>query len=460
MTNNQQEYQLVVGLEIHAELKTASKMFCGCRNDPFAAPQPNIHTCPVCLGLLGGLPVPNKKAIEWTVKLGLALNCQVNLFSKFDRKHYFYPDLPKGYQISQYDIPFCYHGRLDTPQGTVKVRRIHLEEDTGKLLHKTIDGRAQSLIDFNRSGVPLVEIVTEPDITSADQAKAFARQVRQIVRYLDISNADMEQGGMRLEANVSMKTASRPQLPNYKVEIKNINSFRFLEQAIEHERRRQRKILDSGRTPDQSTRGWDADAQQTVSQRSKEEAQDYRYFPDPDIPPIRLTPATVDRLNKELPELPAAKLERWQRQYQLEERFAQPMAAERHQAEWLDEVLAAAARTDLPANRLVSALVNKKITVEPGTDPEQVIAAYHQLTSSDEVDSTQLAAAIDQVLADNPDAVTKYQAGQDQLLNFLLGQTIAAIKRRDKLDVDAKAVRTALQARLKDLIRPGRSATS
>ena len=194
-------YQLVCGLEIHSELKTKSKMFCACKNDPFAAGKPNIHTCPVCLGMPGGLPLANKKAIEWTIKIGLALNCQINLFSKFDRKNYFYPDLPKGYQISQHDIPFCHDGFLDTSQGRVRIQRIHLEEDTAKLIHQN----NYTLIDFNRSGVPLVEIVTETDIKNAQQAKEYAQKLRQILRYLDVADCDMEKGGMRLEANISLK---------------------------------------------------------------------------------------------------------------------------------------------------------------------------------------------------------------------------------------------------------------
>ncbi|MFH1967092.1 MAG: Asp-tRNA(Asn)/Glu-tRNA(Gln) amidotransferase subunit GatB, partial [Patescibacteria group bacterium] len=256
MTKQKSNYHLICGLEIHAELKTKSKMFCGCKNDPFGAEQPNIYTCPVCLGMPGGLPVANRQAIEWTIQLGLALNCKINLFSKFDRKHYFYPDLPKGYQISQYDQPFCHDGWIETSQGRVAITRVHLEEDTGKLLHKTIEGKKVSLVDFNRGGVPLVEIVTEPDIKSAEQAKELAQTLHQIIRYLNIGDCNMEQGGMRLEANVSLSADG--QLPDYKTEVKNINSFRFLEQAINFEEVRQAKLLDQGQAPVQETRGFDA----------------------------------------------------------------------------------------------------------------------------------------------------------------------------------------------------------
>src|SRR5258708_13478645 len=294
---NTAEYTPVVGIEIHVELATASKMFCGCKNDPFYAPQPNIYTCPVCLGMPGGLPVANKKAIEWTIKIGLALGCEISLFSKFDRKHYLYPDLPKGYQISQYDQPFCVMGLVKTEFGDVHITRVHLEEDTGKLLHQTVHGKKVSLVDFNRSSVPLVEIVTEPDIHSPEQAKAYAKKIAQIIKYLEVSSADMENSSMRLKTNISVQTPeekSANMLPPYKEEVKNLNSFRFIERAINYEVKRQTDIRQNGEIPTQETRGWNEGKSETFPQRTKEPAEDYRYFPDPDLPPLRFTKQFIE----------------------------------------------------------------------------------------------------------------------------------------------------------------------
>ncbi len=417
-------YELVCGLEIHAELKTASKMFCGCKNDPFHAPQPNTYTCPVCLGMPGALPVANKKAIEWTIKLGLALGCKINLFSKFDRKHYFYPDLPKSYQISQYDIPFCYDGVVETSEGPVRITRIHLEEDTGKLLHRSVNGAEVSLIDFNRSSVPLIEIVSEPDIKTASQAKEYAKKLRQIIRYLDIADCDMEQGGMRLEANTSLRVVGEQGLPKYKVEVKNINSFRFLEQAIEFEMQRQAKLLDAGESIPQETRGYNATEGKTFSQRAKEDAADYRYFPDPDLPPIRFTQAQIDGFTADLPELPAAKAARWGREYQIEARFAEPLTAEKDEAAVFETLFSQAQTQKLDCNKLASSVYNKRITWPTAESIEKTLMEFAAQFKTDTVDTSQLEQAVEKVLAENPDVIEKFKAGNMQVLGFMMGQTM------------------------------------
>ena len=272
------KYTPIIGLESHVELKTQSKMFCGCSASHFQV-EPNTHTCPVCLGLPGALPVANQKAIEWCQLIGLALNCRLAKESKFDRKNYFYPDLAKSYQISQYDQPLCYQGEVVLKNGhKIGITRVHMEEDTGKSIHKKINGEDQTLIDFNRSGVPLVEIVTEPDFRNPEDVDEFLKTLRQIIRYLDVSDADMEKGSMRLELNMSLTShpelisGSHPQFPNYKVEVKNINSFKYLQKALVYEFARQAEILDRGETPVQETRGYQEDVDKTISQRYKEDA--------------------------------------------------------------------------------------------------------------------------------------------------------------------------------------------
>jgi len=381
-------WQTVLGFEVHIELGTQSKMFCGCPADHFGKP-PNTQTCPVCLGLPGALPVPNVKAIEWCVKLGLALGCQVNLFSKFDRKNYFYPDLPKGYQISQYDLPFCHRGEL---QGH-KITRVHLEEDTGKLIHS----ENQTLIDFNRSGVPLVEVVTEPDFTSADDALVFLKELQAIVRSLGISSADMEKGSMRLEANISLKLPDSPKLPEYKVEVKNVNSFKFIKKAIDFEITRQSRLLDSGATPAQETRGFSEAKGETVSQRSKEQAHDYRYFPEPDIPPLQFTSEQIAKWRSELPQLPARVRTDLMTQYQLPESYAVIIASDRQMySDFMKN----------PSKATADALVNKR-PVKPETP-----------VLSDDL----LHSAAQKVLAANPKAVADLKSGKQQAMYHLIGQ--------------------------------------
>ncbi|MBT3512081.1 MAG: Asp-tRNA(Asn)/Glu-tRNA(Gln) amidotransferase subunit GatB [Candidatus Pacebacteria bacterium] len=431
MTDSPKNYQLICGLEVHAELKTKSKMFCGCKNDPFHAPKPNLYTCPTCLGMPGGLPVPNKKAIEWTIKLGLALNCKINLFSKFDRKHYFYPDLPKGYQISQYDIPFCYDGYMDTSEGRVGITRIHLEEDTGKLLHKTIKNEKVSLVDFNRGGVPLVEVVTEPDIKTAAQAAEYGRKLRKIIRYLDIGNCDMQKGGMRLEANISLNETS--DLPEYKVEVKNINSFKYMEQAINYEMKRQAVLLNDDKIPTQETRGWDANKQVTFSQRTKESAEDYRYFPDPDIPPLQFTKEQIESWKKDLPSLPEQVISDWKEEFNIEERYSQLLIDNVQAKALLGSIFAAAQKENVKPNDIAKEIINKNIKFNKDSKSQEVIADYQQLHQTDDLDSSVLTKTIGQILTANQDAVTKYQAGKTQVIGFLLGQV--AQKLPQKLDM-------------------------
>lgn len=438
------KYHLVCGMEIHAELKTKSKMFCGCKNDPFGAEKPNIHTCPVCLGMPGGLPIANKKAIEWTIKLGLVLNCKINLFSKFDRKNYFYPDLPKAYQISQYDIPFCYEGVIETSEGPIRITRIHLEEDTGKLLHKEINGEEVSLIDYNRSSVPLIEIVTEPDIKSAKQAEEYGRTLRDIIRYLDIGNCDMEQGGMRLEANISLRENGLEGLPNYKTEVKNINSFKFTRQAIEFEMARQEEILEEGKTPKQETRGWNAKKSVTFSQRTKEDAQDYRYFPDPDLPPIRFTKDQIEEIRKEIPQLPPVLIKEWDKNYGVEKIFSNLLFSNPKEAVWLEELFTLAKKEGIKVNKLAGAMVNKKVRYSYSEKPATIINEFNKLNKTNDVSDEELIAVIDEVIVSNTNEAKRYKNGQTQLLNFFFGQTMKTLGKK----VNGGQLRKLLQEQL------------
>ncbi len=341
------KYDAIIGLEIHAELNTKSKMFCRCSNDSDTV-EPNTNVCPICLGHPGTLPMPNKQAIENNILLGLALGCQINRLSKFDRKNYFYPDLPKGYQISQYDLPFAYGGHLEIDGERIDITRIHLEEDTGKSFH----GRGGStLIDFNRAGTPLIELVTEPMIKDASQAKRFCQKYQQILRYLDISRADMEKGEMRCEANVSVqehgawKYEKGQILPkngknlHAKVEVKNINSFRALEKAIAFEIARQTEMIEKGETILAETRGWNEQDNATVSQRQKESAADYRYFPEPDIPAIAIDDAWLEDISSRLVELPDQKEKRLMKEYGLSLAQAEVIASSKALADWTEHVL-------------------------------------------------------------------------------------------------------------------------
>ena len=426
------KYTPVIGMEIHVELKTQSKMFCGCPAQHFGV-APNTHTCPVCLGLPGALPVPNAKAIEWTRLIGLALGSTVNQFSKFDRKHYFYPDLPKGYQISQYDQPLCSGGEVRVGDTTVRLRRVHLEEDTAKLIH----AQNMSLIDFNRSGVALVEIVTEPDLHSSAQAKACLKQLQQIIRYLNVSDADMEKGSMRLEANISLSTDGK--LPHYKVEVKNVNSFRFIGLAIDYEINRHKELLASGQTPAQETRGWNELKQATLSQRSKEEAQDYRYFPEPDIPPLTITAAEIAALRQQLPELPQAKFMRFISQYQLNPAQAAFLTETKNLADYFEEAVKVGRSHQLQPAQLANIIINKKVDIDKYL-PAHLVKLLVKHTTAKVTDKPQLTVWAKQAMEQNPQAVTDFKAGKAASLEFLLG----LIMRLSRGQADAVTARKIL----------------
>ena len=475
------EFEPIIGLEIHVELKTKSKMFCGCSADYFSH-KPNTHCCPVCLGLPGALPVPNKKAVEWCIKLGLALNCKIPLFSKFDRKNYFYPDLPKGYQISQYDRPFCVNGWLDIKSQIpnskrIRIRRVHMEEDTGKLIHANINGKKCTLIDFNRSGIPLVEIVTEPDIQNSEDAKIFLKQLYQIIRYLDISDADMEKGSMRLEPNISVRVKSQKflrlpfsqiqdkrsgqakiksnnelldnnDLPNYKVEVKNINSFNFVKKAIDFEINRQLEILVNGGVPKQETRGWDDKKNITYPQRSKEEAHDYRYFPEPDIPPVRWTTNQILNIKDQIPELPYKKIDRFIRNFQISQYDAMILTDDIKTANYFEECVILINRfgkkSEISPKIIANNIINKKVNINKNT-PAEIMNIIEKKAEKFHVDDKELEQIINKLIKQYPKAVKEYKTGKTGVLMFLIGQVMKTLKGKGDALVIRKFLEKALQ---------------
>jgi len=444
------KYTPVIGLEVHVELKTLSKMFCGCANDWFGK-SPNTHTCPVCLGLPGALPVPNKKALEWCVMIGMALNCDIPLLSKFDRKNYFYPDLAKGYQISQYDQPFAQNGFITLAnEKRIGITRAHMEEDTGKLLHETVNGEKVSLIDFNRSGVPLVEIVTEPDFESAQEVKEYLQKLQQIVRYLGVASADMEKGEMRLEPNISLRLEGEKELPKYKVEVKNINSFSFVEKAIAYEIDRQATILDTGETPKQETRGWDEDKHKTISQRSKEEAADYRYFPEPDIPPIVWSKEKLEEIRKEVPELPDAKRKRFIKEYGLNDYNAGQLVREKEIADYFEKAVEDNAKRKAKSEKytdektIANWIINKKVNSED-TLPSQLIAQIFQASQVTGISDEELESMLNKIIADHKNVVEDYKSGKTNALMFLVGQAMRQLQGKVKADTVKRELEKLLQ---------------
>ncbi len=421
--------EVVLGLEIHLHLKLLTKMFCSCDANIYGA-KPNTHTCPVCLGLPGALPVANEKAIKYTQLLGLALNCRLNESSKFDRKNYFYPDLPKGYQISQYGEPLCESGHIEVNNKKINIRRVHIEEDTGKSFHD----RENTLLDFNKSGMALIEVVTEPDFRSTKEASDFSKLIQKIVRYLEISDADMEKGQMRLEANISLRKQNEKKLPKYKVEIKNINSFKFLEKAVGFEIERQTKVMESGSEPTQENRGWDDVKGVTTSQREKEEAHDYRYFPEPDIPPMVFTKEALKNLESGLPELPQVKEKRLIKEFNLNKSVAEILSSDRKLSEKFEE---AARKVD--PNKLANLLVNKLEYRELSVG--EIVKRIEDLKSEVDISSEELLTVVRKVLIDNKKAWEEYKKGKDQALMFLVGQ----VRRETHGKANAYAVKKIIE---------------
>ena len=415
------KYYPIIGLEVHIELNTISKMFCQCRADYFNK-KPNSEVCPVCLGLPGALPVPNKKAIEYTQMLAKALGCKLNTNSHFDRKHYFYPDLPKGYQISQFEEPFGIGGKFELKNKTIHIRRVHLEEDTGKLIHES----KASYVDFNRSGVPLVEIVTEPDFDNSDDVKEYLEYLHLLVKqYLKVSNANMEEGSMRLEPNISL-TKIKGKLPNYKIEVKNINSFKYVKRAIDYEIKRQEKLLDENTTLRNETRGFNENKNITFSQRSKEDAKDYRYFPEPDIPPFTFTEKDFSLIK--IPELPYEKFSRYLKIDNLTEYQATILTKSLKKAN-LYEKLSIKFKNKKINSKIANFIINK-VTLKD-TNIEDQLKKYLELEKSI---PENIILKIKEVFEENPKPVKDYKSGKENAIYFLIGKIVQ--KTEIKLDID------------------------
>jgi len=421
------KYYPIIGLEIHVELNTKSKMFCQCSADYFNK-KPNSEVCPVCLGLPGALPVPNQKAIEYTQIIAKALNCKLNTQSKFDRKHYFYPDLPKGYQISQYDQPFANNGFLLINDKKFRIQRVHLEEDAGKLIHKS----NATYVDFNRAGVPLVEIVTKPDFDNSTDIKDFLEYLHLLIQqYLKVSNANMEEGSMRLEPNISL-TQKKGVLPGYKIEVKNINSFKFVKKTVDFEIDRQTKLLNKNVKLKNETRGYDENKAITFFQRTKEEAKDYRYFPEPDIPPFTFLKKDLDKIK--LPELPHEKLQRYKSDLKLTQNQALLLTKDIRKAELFEKLISKENSLN-NAGKIANFIINRSYDRNMKiSEPEQI----------DKLDMTK---AIKIVLKSNQKAVNDYSSGKDNALFFILGQVIKVIGK----NVDIKELKSELIKQMKSI---------
>ncbi|MBS3788842.1 Asp-tRNA(Asn)/Glu-tRNA(Gln) amidotransferase subunit GatB [Candidatus Bipolaricaulota bacterium] len=444
--------QTVIGLEIHAQLLTETKLFCGCSADYFGK-EPNSNTCPVCLGMPGTLPVLNKRAVDYGLRAATALNCEIPKRSKFDRKNYFYPDLPKGYQISQFDEPLAVNGYLKMDGEKIRIRRVHLEEDAGKLVHQS---GGSSSVDLNRVGVPLIEIVTEPDLNSPGQARDFMEKLRQILRYVEVCSGDMEKGSLRCDANISLKDNGEM---GTKTEVKNMNSFRAVESALSYEENRQRETLESGGKIDQVTLGWNADAEEARPMRSKEEAHDYRYFPEPDLVPLVIDEGWKKKIEKNLPELPREKENRWKEEFDLPDYDIGVLTEDKKIADYFERAVGEYNSPKKVSNWMMSELFRVlKLPEAELTDVEPASFAYLvQLVDEEEIndntakdvlekaftegkspkeiveaeglkrisDEGALTEKIDEVIEENPDAVEDFRSGNENVLGYLIGQLMS-----------------------------------
>lgn len=439
------QYEPVIGLEVHVELNTRSKMFCRCSADYFGK-APNTHTCPVCLGLPGALPYINEEAIKDCIKIGLALNCEVSKFSCFERKNYFYPDLPKGYQISQYRWPLCINGWMEVEgkegKRRIRINRVHQEEDTGKLSH--IGGVTN--IDFNRSGIPLVEIVTEPDFTDTEQVRDYTKKIQQIVRYLGVSNADMERGDMRLEANVSVRPEGSEGLPNYRIELKNINSFRFMVAAIEYEIKRQIEALEKREKLTQETRGWDEDKKKTYLQRSKEEAHDYRYFSDPDLPELNIK-YQISKIKDGIPELPEEKMVRLMEEYGLGKEQARILTESRKVADFFEKEIEGRKGVkglEVEPKEIANLMIHYRDKIDT-LKQGQLREELKEKKSGIIKDVGELERLADEAIAENPKFAEDYRKGKVPALQALIG----AVMRKSAGKAQPQKVRQILEEKLK-----------
>lgn len=457
------QYETVIGLEVHVELATNTKIFCACSTEFGGAP--NTHTCPVCTGMPGSLPVLNKQVVEYALAVGLAVNCQINQYCKFDRKNYFYPDNPQNYQISQLYLPICHDGcvEIDTPAGKKKIgiHEIHMEEDAGKLIHD--EWEDCSLVDFNRSGVPLIEIVSEPDMRSGDEVIAYLEKLRLIIQYLGASDCKLQEGSMRADVNLSVREAGSSELGT-RTEMKNLNSFKAIARAIEGERKRQIELLEEGKPVVQETRRWDDNKESSYAMRSKEDARDYRYFPDPDLPPVVISDEWIRSIRARQPELRTEKMARYQEEFKLSEYDADIITGSKHMADIFEAVTAICGKPKEAANWLMVEAM--RLLKEHDTDPEKMTFSAENLaklillvdngtinrTVGKEVfekifaenidpeqyveekglrvvnDEEELHRVIEGIVSANPQSVEDYHSGKEKAFGFLVGQTMRSMK--------------------------------